>query len=99
MDLNHARLPIPPLRRGKRTSRKPDSLPGQLLHSTSSMGDSQRAARPRLTGGGVALGLAVQSLLPVLLQLVMKCLEADRENLGSSRLVVMGCLQRFKDQQ
>ena len=97
MDLNHARLPIPPLRRGKRTSVRRELVTWASVDCTSGSGGSPRATAG-LAGRGIDFTLVIGSLLPVFLQLVVQRLEADAENLGSPSLVVVGRLKRLENQ-
>src|SRR5215472_15846533 len=83
MDLNHARLPIPPLRRGKRTSQSETRCVGNTTDCTSGVVDAQRGDRSAGCGG-VALGVAQHALLAVLLQLVVQGLQADAEYFGGA---------------
>src|ERR1035441_5189988 len=95
MDLNHARLPIPPLRRGKRTRVRLNSLRRQSLNCTSGTGSSPSAG-VGLAGCRIDFARAAGPLLPVFLQLVMQRLEADAENLCRASLVVVRGLEGFE---
>src|SRR5664279_876467 len=98
MDLNHARLPIPPLRRGKRTRVRPNSLRRQRLERL--IVQAVRELRQaRLTGRRIYITVTTGSLLAVFLQLVVQRLEADAQNLCGTSLVVMRAFQRLEDQQ
>src|SRR5271166_2767909 len=96
MDLNHARLPIPPLRRGKPTSEEPNSLRWREFHCTSAT-SSWPSVLAGLTGCRIGFAVVSDPLLAILLQLIMQSLEADPENLGSSSLIIVCRLKRFED--
>src|ERR1035441_8982143 len=54
MDLNHARLPIPPLRRGKRTMKRMNSLRWQESYCTSATVSSPSATRAQLAAESIS---------------------------------------------